>query len=160
MKKIRERLEAARNYEEGSDIVTTLFMIPFVLGLIFVLIDLSAYFQARSSVQSIVRDGARQVALYGGQAASIPLNESGVQVATQVKNRLWTKGKCVVSGCTSQPTVVCGPNRATSLNADAYCRVTYRYRSFAGGLVYWLGFGAVLDPPFTIEERFKVETKY
>lgn len=160
MFKLANRLKETRDYEEGSDIVTTLFMIPFILGLIFVMVDVSSYFQARSAVQSIVRDGARQVALYGGQAANIPLNEADKSVANQVRSRLWQNGQCVVSACTSAPVVVCGPNRATSLNADAFCRVTYSYRGFGGGLVQWLGFGAVIDPPFEIEERFKVETKY
>lgn len=160
MLKLVNKFREPRDYEDGSDIVTTLFMIPFILGLIFVLIDVSSYFQARSSVQSIVRDGARQIALYGGQQAGIPLNESGIPVATQVKNRLWVDGQCAISACSSPPVVVCGPNRATSLNEDAFCRVDYAYRGFAGGLVYWLGFGAVIDPPFQIEERFKVETKY
>lgn len=161
MLKLRKHLtKLYRKPEQGSDVVTTLFMIPITLGLIFALIDVSSYFQARSSIQSIVRDGARQVALYGGQSFQVALNETGNDVAVNVKNRLWDNGNCVVSGCTEEPIVVCGPNIATSLNDDAFCRVEYAYRSYAGGLVDWLGFGAILNPPFTIEESFKTETKY
>lgn len=159
MNKLRSKI-IRRSRENGNDIITTLFMIPFTLGLIFILIDVSSYFQARSTIQNIVRDGARQVSLYGGQAANVPLNQSGTDVASKVESRLWANNVCVVSGCTAPPIVTCGPNLATSLNDDAFCRVTYHYRSFGGGLVYWLGFGAVVDPPFTIEESFKVETKY
>lgn len=148
--------------EQGSDVVVTLFMIPFVLGLIFALIDVSTYFQTRSQIQNIARDGARQVALYGGQSKSVPLNTTGKDVVTTVKDRVYKNGACVPSGCPSgyTPTVTCGPNKATNLNQDAYCTINYRYRGFGGSLVSWLGFDTILSQQINITEKFKVETQY
>lgn len=147
--------------EDGSaDIIVLLFTIPFILGLIFSLIDISSYFQTRSTVQNITRDGARQVALYGGSSSSIPLNTSGSDVNTSVYNKLYQNGACLPSNCSAPPTVECGPGMATDLNADAYCKVSYRYGSVGGGLVEWLGFGTLLSYPIETNESFKVETKY
>jgi hypothetical protein len=135
-------------------------MIPFALGLIFALIDVSSYFQTRSTVQNITRDGARQVALYGGSSSSIPLNTNGQDVNVGVYNKLYRDGGCVPSNCPTPPTVECGPGMATDLNVDAYCKVTYYYSSVGGGLVQWLGFGTILSTPIQTNESFKVETKY
>lgn len=159
--KLRKRMVARnRNHEQGSDIITTLFMIPFVLGLIFVLVDVSSYFQTRSTVQNITRDGARQVALYGGNGTNVPLNSTQRTVAAAVYERLYADGSCQVSNCANPPVVTCGPQIARNINDDAFCRVTYYYQSVGGGLVQWLGFGDLLAAPIQIEESFKVETRY
>lgn len=162
---LRKRLTISRkNREDGSsDVVVTLFMIPFVIGLVFALIDVSTYFQVRSSVQNITRDGARQVALYGGASETIALNREttgGKNITAVVMNQLWQDGNCTLSGCTVPPTATCGPNIAYSLNEDAYCTVTYNYNSIGGGIVAWLGFGAITGAEIKITETFKVETRY
>jgi len=158
---IRNRFTDSRlNHEEGNDIVITLFMLPFVLGLIFSLIDISSYFQVRSTVQNATRDGARQVALYGGSSNNIPLNTTGKNVSQMVKDKLYNGTNCIPSSCPTPPVVTCGPGKATNLNADAYCDVTYRYNSVGGNLVQWLGFGGLLSAPIKTHESFKVETKY
>jgi len=160
---IREKLNTRRDVnteENGSDVVVTLFMIPFVIGLVFSLIDVSSYFQTRSEVQNAARDGARQVALYGGSSKGITLNTSGKDVSTTVMARIYANGGCIPSGCTTAPRVTCGPNKATSLNADAYCTINYNYRSFGGALVEWLGFDNILSRQINITEKFKVETRY
>jgi len=159
--RIREKVANARiNNEEGSDIITTLFMIPFIIGLIFVLIDVSSYFQTRSTVQNAARDGARTVALYGGSASNIPLNTTGKTVAQVTLSRIYANGKCLSSHCTAAPTVTCGPSKAISLSADAYCTITYHYQSVGGTLVQWLGFRGLLDAPINVTSTFKVETQY
>lgn len=171
---IRKRFTRKRLGKENgsSDIVVTLFMIPFVLGLVFALIDVSTYFQVRAQVQNITRDGARQVAIYGGASPSIPLNiqkTGGKDVGKLVFDKLYKNGNCTLSACGSGtsggtssvgPTVSCNPPVAHSLNEDAYCSVTYNYRSIGGGVAANLGFGNVVSVPIKIKETFKVETRY
>jgi Flp pilus assembly protein TadG len=156
----------------ASDIVVTLFMMPIVLGLVFALIDISSYFQVRAQVQNITRDGARQVALYGGTSPTIPLNvqkTGGTDVTSQVFAKLYKNGNCTLSACGSgtesgtaakSPSVTCTPSIARTLNANATCSVTYYYRSIGGGIAQNLGFGAIVSVPIKISETFKVETRY
>jgi Flp pilus assembly protein TadG len=160
---IRKKVAARRpaNLEEsGNDIVVTLFMLPIVLGVIFSGIEVSTYFQARAEVQNITRDGARQVALYGGTSESIVLNQTGKNITQTVYNRLYTNGHCTVSACAKAPTVTCGPSKATSLNDDAYCTVEYFYQNMGLALVEWLGYDKIVNNPIKITEQFKVETRY
>jgi hypothetical protein len=167
--KIRERLMAKRNHSEkehGSDLVVTLFMIPFFIALLFAIVDVSSYFQTKTQVQNITRDGARLVALMGGSSNEIPLNKekfggSGKSVTKYVSERLVnSSGQCIISGCNAPPTVTCGPTRASVLTQDAYCRVVYNYRGVGGGIVAWLGFDSITNNQIKTEEIFKVETSW
>jgi Flp pilus assembly protein TadG len=167
--KIRERFVTKRSHndkERGSDLVVTLFMLPFFIALLFAIVDVSSYFQTKTQVQNITRDGARLVALMGGSSDTIPLNRekfggNGVSVTKYVSSRLVdSSGQCRISGCNSAPTVTCGPTKATNLTQDAYCRVTYNYRGVGGGIVAWLGFDNVTNNQIRTEEIFKVETSW
>lgn len=160
---LRKRLFKRRS-EKGSDVVQTLFMLPFAIGLIFAGIDVGTYFQTKTQVQNITRDGARQISLYGGWSPTISLNREqlgGKKISEVVYNRLVDgDGNCRVSGCSSRPTVTCGPEKAHHINEDAYCRVTYHYRGIGGGIVEWLGFNSITDSVIKAEESFKVETTW
>lgn len=167
--KIRERFLNKRNHngkEHGSDLVVTLFMIPFFIALLFAIVDVSSYFQTKTQVQNITRDGARLVALMGGSSSEIPLNKekfggSGKSVTTYVQGRLVDSGgKCTISACTEAPKVTCGPTRANQLNQDAFCTVVYHYSGVGGGIVAWLGFDAITNNVITSTETFKVETAW
>lgn len=161
---IKQKLKGQRlGRENGSDIIVTLFALPVVLAIVFSLIDVSTYFQTRAQVENITRDGARQVALYGGTSPSIPLNVQtlgGKDITATVLAKLWKNGNCTLSGCTKPPTVTCSPTQASSLSQDASCTVTYNYRSIGGALVSWLGFGNIVANQINITETFKVETRY
>lgn len=162
--KIRGRILGRRdNHDEGSDLVVTLFMIPFFIGLLFAIIDVSTYFQTKTQVQNITRDGARQIALYGGTSATIPLNVEkigGKAIQVVVFDKLYSGGNCTLSACSSPPVVTCGPNRATSINQDAFCTVKYNYVGVGGALVNLLGFNAITDNQIVAKETFKVETRW
>lgn len=68
--KINERITRRRD-EKGNDVVVTLFMIVFFIGLLFAIVEVSTYFQTKTQVHNITRDGARIVALMGGASNSI-----------------------------------------------------------------------------------------
>lgn len=161
---LKQKLKEKRlGREHGSDIIITLFALPVVLAVVFSLIDVSSYFQTRAQVENITRDGARQVALYGGTSPSIPLNIQtlgGKDITATVLAKLWQNGNCTLSGCTKPPTVTCSPTQASSLSQDATCTVTYNYRSIGGALVDMLGFGNIVSTEIKVTETFKVETRY
>lgn len=152
--------------ETGSEIVTTLFLIPLFVAILFAIVDVSTYFQTKTQVQNITRDGARMVALLGGTSPSIPLNQDkfgggGINVNSYVYNKLVDgSGNCRISGCTTPPSVSCTPNVASRISDNATCTVTYSYRGVGGALVQWLGFGAITGNTIRATETFKVETAW
>lgn len=164
--KLRSRISPNYDKEEGSDIVVTLFMLPLFVALLFAMIDVSTYFQTRTQVQNITRDGARLVALMGGTSPTISLNKekfggSGMNVSTYVYSRLTDgSGNCAISGCTKNPVVTCGPSVASRLGQDAYCEVKYYYSGVGGGIVGWLGFDSITNITIDSRETFKVETSW
>lgn len=163
--KINERITRRRD-EKGNDVVVTLFMIVFFIGLLFAIVEVSTYFQTKTQVHNITRDGARIVALMGGASNSISLNKekfggNGVNVANYVRDKLAdSNGNCIVSRCTQPPVVTCGPTVATQLTADAYCSVTYYYGGVTGNLIGLLGFDAITTQTIQTRESFKVETSW
>lgn len=166
LKSVRERLLVRKNNsEEGNDIIVTLIMLPFVLALLFSMIDVSTYFQTKTQIQNVVRDGARQVSLYGGTSATLALNKEqhggvGVNVTNEVKGKLWGTSGCKLSMCIKEPVVQCGPSKSTSLDTDAYCTVTYYYKNMSMALTKWLGLDALSNKTIKLTETFKVETKW
>lgn len=157
-------LFSKKRKEEGSvDIIVTLFFLPFLLALVFSIIDVSLYFQVRAQVENITRSGARQVALYGGTSPNIPLNiqiVGGKNISNIVLAKLYSNGHCTLSGCSKPPTVSCSPLKANSLSNNATCTSTYNYEPVGGSLVKWLGFGNIVSQQINITETFKVETRY
>ena len=158
MNKLRNLLN--RRSEEGaSELPVTIIMLPFALFLIFALIDVSFYMQTRSSVQNVLRDGVREIALYGGNSSSVPLNTSGKTVAQQVFDNLYQNGQCVKSYCSAPPKVTCTPDIATAVGQTVSCTVTYAYSP----VVYdgFFGFSQfVTSPPYTLTETSISETRF
>lgn len=162
-----KQLKSGR-HERGNDIVTTVLLLPIMVFLLFTMIDVSYYFQARSIVQSTAQDGARMVALYGGEGTNknVPLNPSTKTVAEQMKNRLWNaeKGTCIPSACKKSQTVVvtCGPKGAikSGLNTEVWCEVKYPFHAPSVGMASALGFGGLFGEPITVKAVSLAETYY
>lgn len=149
-------IRKARNNESGSgEVVAVLFMLPLVLWLILSLIDVSIYFQARTSVQNVARDSARQVAIWGGNKS--PLNPSSTAIATNAKNTLWNGKKCSPSACSKAPAVTCTPNKTSRAGQQVSCSITYYYKSVAPGNPF-TGFSGFLNKKFVIKEVARSET--
>ena len=144
-----------RNRNENGDVVETLFMIPFAVFIIFALINMSMYWQARSVVQNIARDGARQVALYGGSNADAVENRAGQPVSTLVYNKLYAGGNCTQSNCTKPPVVTCTPGYSNDIGVPVSCSVTYYYSPVA---LDWFGFDKITAQPFTVKAQTISET--
>lgn len=80
--KIRARLSSDRG---DSTLVSTILVIPLILGILITMIDVSVYFANRGQILNTVRDGARLVAIYGGDGtatAATPLEKAYGQTRT------------------------------------------------------------------------------
>jgi hypothetical protein len=68
------RIQSSRRKSDAADssIVSALFIIPLFLTVLFTMIDVSVYFSNRSTVQQVARDGARTVAIFGGNGTIGP----------------------------------------------------------------------------------------
>lgn len=62
-KNIQKRLRGDRG---DSTIVSLVFVIPLLLGLLFTIFDISCYFSNRAYIQTVAHNGARTVAIMGG----------------------------------------------------------------------------------------------
>lgn len=161
MDKLRKFLTAKK--ENGSsELPTTLILLPLSIFLLFALIDVSFYMVTRAQVQNILHDGVRQVALYGGNDASAPLNNTGKNVNQLVLDRLWNSDtkQCRVSSCSAPPVVTCGTATgqvALTVGEEVFCKVTYSYKPVAND--FFFGFTTnVTKPAYTLESFSVAET--
>jgi len=157
MNKIRKFFK--RSERGSSELPVTLVMLPFAVFLIFALIDVSFYMQTRANVQNILRDGVRQIALFGGNSSATPLNNTGKPVSQLIHDTLWQNGACVKSFCTAEPIVRCTPEIATVVGQQVSCSVTYTYSPVA-----WDGFFGfstfITSVPYTLTEVSISETRF
>lgn len=165
------KMRALRKDETGaSELVTTLFMLPLALFLILTLIDVSMYFNARSSVQNVTREGARQAAMWGGTGSNqtVRLNPGGTTTAQNIKNTLFDSetNRCKQAGCTKAPEVTCvtkvgnsNLNVAKNAGDRIVCRTTFYYKTVTPGSDYF-GFAAAIGNKIVIEETTLSETGY
>lgn len=65
--KLKEKFASDRG---DSTLVSTILVIPLILGILITMIDVSVYFANRGQVLNMVRDGARQVAIFGGDGTA------------------------------------------------------------------------------------------
>jgi Flp pilus assembly protein TadG len=82
--KLKEKFTSDRG---DSTLVSTILVIPLILGILITMIDVSVYFANRGQVLNMVRDGARQVAIFGGDGTATtatPLEKAYGQSRTTV----------------------------------------------------------------------------
>lgn len=152
--KRRAKLRAERG---GSDVVVILLTIPLVMFILLSLIDVSLYFQARTTVQNVTRDAAREVAIWGGNNS--PLNPTGTTVQAQALNRLWDGTKCRSVSCSRKPTVSCTPTRTTRAGQEVSCTTRFYYASlFPRNPI--TGFGAMTNRVIEVTEYARSETGF
>lgn len=158
MRNFRNRLANASKKENGaSDAISMLILLPILLMLIFSMIDISLYVMARSNVQGIARDGARQVAMWGGESST--LRGKAAKPSANMKNALQhNDGSCKPSACQKgkPPTVKCTPARTSNAGQEVSCTITYYYQSVVGNFSF---FGAITNSPFTVKQYAYSETK-
>lgn len=99
----RLRTKDDRKRDKGdSTLVSTILVIPLILGILITMIDVSVYFANRSQIMNMARDAVRTVSIYGGNGtdtAATPL-----EVAYGI----------------SRNTACSGPPQTSPLVSDAY----------------------------------------
>lgn len=167
MLKLREKLFREGPAEKGSTTVETVFMMPIAIFVLFAMINLSSYFSVRAQVENVAREGARLVALYGGQSTNAIRNTSGETVESQIMDLVWDSetNRCAFSFCESagnstqrQPEVECTPNIARNAGEIVSCTIRYWYSPLAPVPEGLEGLNGVFGQPITVTATYVSET--
>ena len=165
--KLREKMFREGPREKGSTTVETVFMMPIAIFILFAMINLSSYFSVRAQVENVAREGARLVALYGGQSTNAIRNTSGESVENQVMDLIWDSetNQCEFSFCESagngnqrQPVVSCTPNIARNAGEIVECTIQYWYSPLAPVPSGLEGLNGVFGQPITVSVTYVSET--
>lgn len=138
-----------------AEVAAAIITIPFMVSLIFVLIETGFNLRYRSFVDSIAQDTVRGVSMDGGDYTSInSLGQSWSSWATAKAVKLCgpTPGSSG-SRCTSSPTVTCTPPALTTLGTEAKCTIIFPYRPVIGLMqndVFSLGFSGMFKQSINI----------
>lgn len=126
MKNLRNKL-----LNERGDLMQSVLTFPLAVIMLFMLINFATFFQLRSEVLNIARDGARLVALYGGEDRGAVRNIDGRGVEQIVLDSIWDGDECKLSYCSQQPEVICAPHIAYQAGELASCEIIYYYTAVA-----------------------------
>jgi hypothetical protein len=154
--------------ERGGDtIFAILFVVPFMLVLVFALVDIGVMFSSRYAVTNVLRDATRGVAAYGGNGPFpyAPPPSDTVTFSRQAENRLnESANQCRFGPCSpGRVRVQCGRMTedgrylgptATAVGDTVGCRISsnngrYPYKSVVGGLLntpLGVGMGRIVQP--------------
>lgn len=143
-----------------AEVAAAIITIPFMVSLIFVLIETGFNLRYRSFVDSLAQDTLRGVSMDGGTYSSInSLGQSWDSWATAKANLLCSKTGAPIgsssSRCTQAPSVVCTPvgNPLVALGSEAKCTFTFYYKPVIGLMqndVFSLGFSGMFKQPISI----------
>lgn len=163
-KKIQKKLRSDRG---DSSIVSMLFVIPLLLGILFTIFDISAYFASRAYIQTVANTGARAVAIMGGDGtqskatalekkygtnrdancnavkSDLPAAEakkstsSGIECALMVDLQ---SANGLVN--TTIQSVVCTPNSTTAIGERTSCKIGWTYGGTPGSTMSLLPIGS------------------
>lgn len=162
-KNIQKRLRSDRG---DSTIVSLVFVIPLLLGLLFTIFDISCYFANRAYVQTVAHNGARTVSIMGGNGTaskSTPLEAkygmtkaetcgvvSSTGIASEAKKSTSTAIECNMmialqdaSGLVNVTVqgVKCTPDSTTSIGQRTSCEVTWAFGGTPGSGMSFMGLG-------------------
>lgn len=153
LKALKKRLKSDK---ADSEMVSLVLLLPLVLGILFTMIDTSIYFSNRAAVATVARDGARTVAIMGGNGTAT------TQTPIEHKYGLSKAEACaglstheVVKKAFSNPTtiecnvmrglaensalvnveitrVICSPNTSSYIGQRTSCAIEWNYGSIPG----------------------------
>lgn len=151
----------------GSGMITFLIIIPILLAFMITVIDTSVYFSNRSQVTAAARDGARTIAIMGGNGTNTTAtiieksygmnrgeacresdfapgfknaikNTSTPVECNIVRSIQGNTGLISVSFDSPDTGVSCGPTISTSIGSRTYCEVTFDYNGLPGSPISWV----------------------
>lgn len=123
-----------RSDDGDSTLISTVIILPFFIMLFFTVIDMSFWFNNRSMMTSVARDGARTVAIMGGTESPLAADyglrdeyDNPVSVEDNIeKTLLNTPG--LVGVDTEAYEVKCSPDIAMGgVGETTRCEITWKY---------------------------------
>lgn len=153
IKSFRERL---RSDSASGELISALFIIPLVVMLLFTMVDAAIYFNNRAQIQGIARDGARSVAIMGGDGTES--TETTIEHKYGISRSAACSGVTGMESYTSSSSAIecnvmktvnessglvnihvksvqCDPRITTSISQRTTCAIQWRYGSIpASGL--------------------------
>lgn len=140
--------------EKGlSEATTAIFVLPIILGALFVMLDVGFYMRSRSMLDTVVQDTVRGVALDGGNS-NPRTNIIGEPWSTKGLRNL--QNACENGTIRCEPaapiTLTCGPNQANNVGAEVWCEATITYNVISPLSEGPLGLGlqGLYDDPITV----------
>lgn len=146
-------LKRMRSDRADSTLVTFVLVMPLFFMFVVTMIDTSIYFANRAIIQQVARDGARQVAIFGGDGTATtrsPLEASYGDSGTcaEVSNATGrtankTEIECKIlqrydqgSGLTNVivDRVDCGPDTTLAIGQTTFCNVDWTYGGIPGAV--------------------------
>lgn len=137
---IRKFLTGFRQRKEKGDssVVSFLILIPIVLVLLMNSLDATIFFLNKTSINSVARDGARTVAIFGGagdEHTQTQLEKAyggSESVATVTKNSLQNNGSLLSVTIND---VSCGPAYTAHVGDETFCAVQWQYSPLPGNML-------------------------
>lgn len=158
-KNILKKLRSDRG--DGS-LVAMIIVLPLLLGVLFTIVDLSAYFANRAYVQTVAHNGARTVSIMGGdgtESKGTPIEKKyglsraatcgevdGTGIAAKALKSTSSAIECNMMISLQEASglinvtiqnVVCTPNSTTSIGQRTSCAITWGYGGTPGS---WMAF--------------------
>lgn len=160
--KLNKNLKNKKNSERGDTLVTSLILMPVLIALLLTFIDMSIFMANRSQVQGIARDGARTVAIFGGNGT--PFMQTSLEAAYGSTNSIIggsateSCSKGVLSGHTgiecnildslksssltsvdyNSLDVKCSPEKSNRIGEPVECTIEWKYNGIPGSALSFI----------------------
>jgi Flp pilus assembly protein TadG len=163
---LKNVLKRLRNDRGDSTIVSLVFVIPLLMGLLFTIFDISCYFSNRAYMQTVAHNGARTVSIMGGNGnatQSTPIEAkygmtkadtcglvSSNGIASAAKKTTSTAIECNMMVAIQEASglvnvtvqgVTCTPSSTASVGARTACEVKWKFDGTPGSGMSFMNLG-------------------
>lgn len=156
--------------DRADSLVTAVLVVPLMISIIFTGVDFGFFLNNQSAVSNAARDGARTIAILGG-------NDSNT-ISEKYGNNTLTASECIFNGITLSTTecqiyktldtgklvqldihsIECSPGATQYVGEDVNCEVVWNYRGLGLSAINLVSL-AQKDDPNGEGLGFKVTTK-
>lgn len=151
-----EKFFAKIKSDKADSLVSSVIILPMLFFMLITTVDFGVYMSNRATIQAVARDGARTVAIMGGDgtaARGTPLELAYGQsrstacasaqegIASSAYNSNSSAIDCNVMTAINQSSgfvnvevskVNCGPNESTFIGQRTYCEIEWKYGGIPG----------------------------
>lgn len=152
-----EKIFARTKSDKADSLVSAVIILPLMFFMLITTVDFGIYMSNRATVQAIARDGARTVAIMGGdgtvdrgtpleasygqsRASSCTKAQEGIASSAYIDAKS-TAIECNVMSALNNSTglvnvevsnISCGPDSSTFIGQRAFCEITWSYGGIPG----------------------------